>query len=119
MRHSLVGAILAVLGVFAFSIMMLAQNAQQAGSAKAQAGKGTPDLTGIWSNPKQGDTMSVLLPAPEPMPLTKWAEEQYNYNHDFGPTVGGQRGRNELDPNAHCFPPGPARLVLSTGPGFG
>lgn len=110
------GPICTVGAVTIFSLVLVAQ---QPRTATAQATKPAPDLAGVWSNPKTGDRITVTVPPNEPMVLTKWAEDQYNYNHDFSPTVGGQRGRNEMDPNSHCFPPGPARLVLQTGPGFG
>ena len=106
----------------AVTLAVTGQAAQQTGaakeSAKAQAANKAPDLTGVWAEwrrlsmqpdqsnlPKQPPAMERA----EPMVLTPFGKERFLYNKD--PLNERDRGRNELDPASHCFPPGPVRIA--------
>ena len=105
MKNRFIGSTFSVVAVLAFSTGVLAQTAKQPGSGR--------DLSGVWGRTPDPEQASKLppLPAPESPVLTKWGQDQYDYNHDTRYTTGGNRVRAELDPSAHCFPPGVARLV--------
>src|SRR5713226_2457348 len=103
----------AAMGMLAFSSLALAQSAQQAGAAKAQAATRPPDLSGVWEVAPRSANAGVART--DSMPLTPWAAEVYEYNRD--PRKGGEnRGKIELDPRSHCFPPSTQFLMSYTDP---
>jgi hypothetical protein len=87
--------------VLACSTVALAQTTPQLGAAAGKAvprtSDGKPDLSGIWK------TVGSKV---EPMQLTAWAAERYNYNK----LPKGEGARTELDPIMHCYRPGVARI---------
>jgi hypothetical protein len=110
--RKLMGSVLAVLTVLAIPPAALVQTTQQHREApKTQATTRTPDLSGVW------ERVSGEGRRTEPLPLTPWAAELYEYNRD--PRPGGEnRGRIELDPRAgkDCFPPSPNFLMSYQDP---
>jgi hypothetical protein len=103
------GTVLAMLTVLFISPAHLTRAAQQ-GQATGIQGR-TTDLSGVWAITRFGERRS------EPLPLTPWAAELYEYNRD--PRPGGEnRGRIELDPRASedCFPPSPNFLMRYQDP---
>ena len=90
--------------LLSFSTVMLAQTAQQPGSAEAGMTRSTPDLSGVWFglfrdfNPQ------------EPPQMQPWAEEKFNpVREGLGPSG---KGRNDLDPTiVSCAPPGFPRIL--------
>ena len=112
MRNCSMGLLLGV-AVLAVSPLLLAQTARQPGAARAQAGTPTPDLAGVWDAPIRGNPGAVF--SRDPIPMTPWAEEKFNYNRD--PKDPNARGRNELDLYiADCFPAGLPRIWLIPRP---
>ena len=102
MRNRFMGSIVAVAAGFAFSAVILAQNARQPESARAPAASNARDLSGVWSVERSDPQMLLTK---DPLPMQPWAEEKYNYNKD--PNNPNARGRNELNPDFRCFPRGP------------
>ena len=111
MRTALLAATVAGLAVALF-----------AQSAKPSTPKNTttpamPDISGVWGEHTYTGGMSELPgeydSKSEAMALTPWATNLWNYNRD--PLNPRPRGRNELDPSSHCFPPGPVRLITGAG----
>ena len=100
MKNRLMGSIFWVV-VVACSAVVLAPTAQQPGAAGAKpvprTPDGKPDLSGIWK------TVSSRV---EPMELTDWGIDRFNYNK----APHGNFGRAELDPLMHCYRPGLARI---------
>ena len=112
--------LLAVMGPILTPIVF-AQNSQQPQAARIDTAKLIGSLTGVWGAPKEEQKGKFVAQKDEPIPLSKWGQGQYNYNHDFTQVPGAfdydRRGRNELDPSSHCFPPGPTRTINSVGSG--
>ena len=115
MRNCFLGSILVAVAVLAFSPIILAQ---QSGTAKGQAiprlPDGKPDLSGVWDVPESADINDarkafVSWEAPS---LQPWALEIYKENRR-GIERPDSDGRQELDPQFNCFPPGPSRLLGS------
>jgi len=106
------GSVLALLTLLAIPPAAVAQATQQRETAKTQATTRTPDLSGVWAIAGFGEGRRR-----EPLPLTQWATDLYEYNRD--PRPGGEnRGRIELDPRAgkDCFPPSPNFLMSYQDP---
>jgi hypothetical protein len=94
-----------------------AQTPKQAAAPKNAAAATMPDISGVWGEHTHTEGMDGLPgdndAKQEAMALTPWATTQWNYNRD--PLNPRPRGRNELDPSSHCFPPGPVRLIMGAG----
>ncbi len=139
MKNRITGSFFAVVAMLAFSVIFIAQAAQQPGAGEGAVDPfypalrnkpiprrqdGKPDLYGFWAEwrrvaglpgpvgeaaAERRKEFTENLPEAEPMALTPWAAERHLYNMD--PLYhDGDRVRNELDPSSHCFPPGTARL---------
>ncbi len=115
MRNCFLGSILVAVAVLAFSPMILAQQSGTAGGkAIPRLPDGKPDLSGVWDVPESADINDarkafVSWEAPSMQP---WALEIYKENRR-GIERPDSDGRQELDPQFNCFPPGPSRLLGS------
>jgi hypothetical protein len=74
--------------------------------------EGKPDFSGVWAAPST-DEQKILADRfganrREPMALTPWAQEQYDYNRD---PKEGFSGRPELNPVKNCVPLSTAQLI--------
>jgi len=85
-----------------------AQTSGEAGAAKA-----SPDLTGMWMQPR-AEKLSARFRA-EDAPLQPWALEIYKVNRE-GVTDPNRSGLNGLDPEHYCLPLGLPRVYTSTSP---
>jgi len=118
MRNRLIGSIIVVVAVMAFSPGMFAQNPAPPG-----AGKTIPDLTALWEvriNPEEAPTIcgepacraaaGLALPrvfardAEEP-PMLPWAEKQYKARLGPNPEAGPRQALNPAW--GACLPEGP------------
>ena len=73
------------------------------GTAQPAAPDGHTDLTGVWYSGGSGDLSKMAIKGQE-MVLTPLGEERYkNVDH-------------AKDPNTHCLPPGPARMIMMAHP---
>jgi len=102
--------------IHAFIVALLitpGMSAQTAGQRPAASA--ARDLSGIWmSGGSMSDGAAGRRFSLEEPPLQPWALEKYRAAREgIDP---GQGGRNELDPNYYCFPPGPARSMLMPNP---
>jgi hypothetical protein len=96
MRNRLMGSILAVAAVVAFSSALLTQNAAESAAGKARMVGPTPDLSGVWSG--YGAPFTV-----KEVPLLQpWAEAKLK---------AAKQGTVEFDPTLRCFPPGVPRIL--------
>src|SRR5438093_5334140 len=122
MRNRLIGSIMVVVAIMAFSPGMLAQT-----PARPGAGKAIPDLTGLWEvriNPEGVQTIcgepacraaAGLGPprvftrdAEEPLMLP-WAQEQYKA---LAPPTPDAAPRQALNPSwGGCLPEGPTESM--------
>jgi len=106
MRNRFLRLILVMAAPLTILPVLLAQTSEPPGASKP-----TPDLSGVWSvaGPGRGRL------TPEDPALQPWAMEIYLRNRrgvdeDEDPA---SNGRDELDPNSYCFPPGPTRAMVS------
>jgi len=103
MRNCFVRLILGM-AVLAFSPVVLAQSTGQPGTVE------TPDLSGVWDT---NERSAVFIR--NPIPMTPWAAEQFEYNRNPGSPY--RRGRNELDPYiSKCMPAALPRVWLIPRP---
>jgi hypothetical protein len=115
MRNLFIGLMVAA-GVLALSSGMLAQTPRQpGGAAKTPAAAGTPNLSGVWAIDRGGNVDYGEGRTREPLPMQPWTAKQYEYNRD-PQAPNGNRGRIELDPRSHCFPPNPNFLMTYSDP---
>jgi hypothetical protein len=122
MRNRLMGSILAVVAVLAFSFVILAQTAEKPGVAKAQTTPPTADLSGVWRRSRRPPDnarrytifeLALSITSEEP-PMTPWAEAKFKANKpNVGPNAVPLASTN--DPVANCFPPGVPRIYLQRG----
>lgn len=128
MKSRFIGSMFAMVSVFVFSLVSLAQTQWLGGSPvpRRQDGKpavlarnlvprapdGKPDLSGVWAAPStdEGRILTERYGASprEPMALTPWALERYEYNRD---PKEGFSGRPELNPVKNCVPVNTAQLI--------
>ena len=117
MGNRLMGSILAVVAMIAFSPVIFAQTAQRPGAATAQATTPTADLSGVWQirNDPDGPQYSFTK---TPLPLQPPAEYKYKYNNIKPEGDRSGKGRDELNPRGPflCMPPGPTVLMLLETP---
>ena len=91
----------------------------------AQQGRGMPDLSGIWARPATTSGAGAFADdangAPflgftkDAPPLRPEAMENYRANRR-GVSDVKVRGRDDRDPLAFCFPPGPTRIFTEPRP---
>ena len=109
-----------VLVAFAFSAVLLAQNAKPSGTATS-----VPNLAGTWNrsvghsaagilDDDAGGAPSLGFTKQEP-PLQPAAMEVYQSNRK-GITDIRLKGRDDLDPSNSCYPPGPTRIFTIPRP---
>jgi hypothetical protein len=119
MRNGFLGSTL-VLAAFAFSAVLLAQTSKPAGGATSM-----PNLSGTW-NRSSGRTAAGIFDddaggvpflgfTKQEPPLQPAAMEIYQANRK-GITDPRLKGRDESDPSASCFPPGPTRIFTIPRP---
>src|SRR5213594_2940260 len=99
--------IFTVVAALSFSPALWAQT-----SARPEAAKNTPDLSGIWV--QQPGRLQGRFGA-EDAPLQPWALETYRANRQ-GVTNPGQSGLNGLDPEMYCLPEGIPRVYTMPPP---
>ena len=97
----LLGSLLAMGVVFAFSPVILAQTAPESQAA-------TPDLPGVWEGARGGPRGRFSREEP---PLRPWAMEIYQRNR-AGLTDPRETGLDQMDPLTYCFPLGPTRAMM-------
>ena len=114
MRSGVTCSVVAPIAVFAFLFVGTVEQARP-----AQAGKASPDLTGVWSRSRRPPdrahryTLFQLLfsISIEEPPMTAWAEARFKANKpQFGPSAVPIADSN--DPIGKCFPPGVPRIYL-------
>ena len=125
MRNCLIGSVVAVVAVLAVSPVVLAQTPAQPEAAEVKPTPrlpdGKPHLSGVWGRPGApkrfpmsglpGEERSIFV-LWEPPELQPWAREILEVNRT-GVKSPESDGRQELDPNYHCFPEGPTRLLTN------
>ena len=120
MRARFIGWIAVVAAVLNLSPGIYAQTAPGPGAAKA-----TADLSGVWGRrivraasgvfaDEAGGVPFLGFTKAEP-PLQPAALETYKANRK-GVADARLKGRDELDPVASCFPPGPTRIFTDARP---
>ena len=119
MHNRTMGSILALVAVFGFSSVILAQTDDQSRAPKAQVAAAMPDLTGVWV----GGTASATFDSSDPrgmgpglrLPMTPWAEAKFKAAK---PSLGalGVTLTETNDPVYKCFPPGVPNIYLQTFP---
>jgi hypothetical protein len=107
MRNRWTACILTIAAAFSFSPFLRAQT-----SARPEAAKNTPDLSGIWV--QQQGRLSRRFSA-EDAPLQPWAVEIYKANRG-GVTDANSDGADGLDPTMYCLQSGVPRVYTSPFP---
>jgi hypothetical protein len=106
-NHSIV--LLVALTVFALPLVVLSQNAPQAGPPKARTVSAAPDFSGVWFI---DEYRRNILPNEDP-PFQPWAAALFkkrNFENEHrGPDSGP-------DPTERCIPPGIPRTMLQPFP---
>jgi hypothetical protein len=106
-NHSIVS--LVALTVFALPLVVLSQNAPQAGPPKARPVSAAPDFSGVWFI---DEYRRNILPNEDP-PFQTWAAALFkkrNFENEHrGPDSGP-------DPTERCIPPGIPRTMLQPFP---
>jgi hypothetical protein len=82
---------------------LLAQNTQ-APIVRSQNSASTPDLSGIWLEKQNANTLSLKEP-----PMTPWAEGKFKA---VKPGYGPRATPDSQDPILSCYPPGVPRIML-------
>ena len=113
MRRPFCGLLVVIVVVFAVST-----------SAFAQQGR-MPDLSGIWARAAAASGAGIYADdangtpflgfAKDAPPLTAEAMEKYRANRR-GVSDARARGKDDQDPLAFCFPPGPTRIFTEPRP---
>ena len=109
--------------LFVGSMLVAAALAVPAGTSAQQAGM--PDLSGMWSraaatnasgiHPDDANGTPFLGFTKDAPPLTPEALENYRANRQ-GVSDARAKGRDDRDPLAFCFPPGPTRIFTEPRP---
>ena len=101
---------------------LLAQSVRQAGTAKAPPAPSSSDIWGVWElAPGSGHSFAMK----EPPPMQPWAADYFKavrkgMEHDPKDTATriNEEGRDDMDPNIQCFPPGPTRIFTGNNHPF-
>ena len=117
MRNGISGLIVVIVAGLAVPPMILAQ--------QAGAGRGLPDLSGTWARPAvtrgsgiyadDANGTPFLGFTKDAPPLKPEALAKYRANRQ-GVSDAKARGRDDRDPLAFCFPPGPTRIFTEPRP---
>jgi hypothetical protein len=111
MRHT----VLVLIAALAFSPVILAQTAEQPGTATAQAVSPTPDLSGLWIRLRDPAHSSLNLDFGKFVaPRTPWAEGKFKADNSV--YRGSDPSDVLKDPIFSCFPPGVPRIYLLNFP---
>jgi hypothetical protein len=125
MRNHFMDSIRVGMAVIAFMPLMLAQTAPRSGAARS-----TPDLSGVYDRGgrlslggagsfsvgerRRGDVPPGAFASEEP-PMQPWALEKFKTVRAGIPDLY-EAGRDDLDPEYNCFPPGPTRIFTTPRP---
>jgi hypothetical protein len=120
MRNRLMGLVVVLATMLAFSPILAAQTIARQGAAKAQNAQTparTPDLSGLWSPRPDGVKISSWDPSdltgekPDKAPMTPWAAAKLR---DARPPFGvNQTFEGINDPvQRYCDPPGVSRIYM-------
>jgi hypothetical protein len=111
-------AIAALVALTTLPPALIAQTKAQSRGAEVQAGRPTPDLSGVWEHYRALNASSFVIFAfsEEEPPMTLWGEAKYKAaKPSFGPHSVAIPETN--DPVFHgCFPPGVPRIFLHPFP---
>lgn len=111
------GLVLPVLSVFAFSTVLVAQNAAQTAPPSSQVSASAPDLSGTWMRLRDKGAVARGYPAvlldfgqPVELPMTPSTAAKYKLNRE---RYHGDNPDTVLsDPVFNCFPPGVPYIYL-------
>lgn len=116
MRRPFCGLLVIIVVVFAVSTSAFAQQG---------ASRGMPDLSGIWARAAATSGAGILANdangtpflgfSKDAPPFTPEGMEKYKANRR-GVSDARARGRDDQDPLAFCFPPGPTRIFTEPRP---
>jgi hypothetical protein len=115
MWNPLIGSVLALVGVLAFSLSVGAQTAERSGEGKNQIAAPAPDLSGLWTRLRDPSHASVNLDFGKAIsPMTPWAEAKFKAANSV---YRGSRPDTVLkDPIFSCYPPGVPRIYMLNFP---
>ena len=118
----LIRAILALVAVFAFAPVLLAQTPEPSAAPKAPPAPAAPDLTGVWRQyaPPGTRTYALYSFSKDEPPMTPWGEARFKAaKPSFGPRAVGDSNdpTNPTTGNSiGCSPPGVPRIYLHPFP---